>query len=49
MPRMPRFYMPGDPVHIVPRGNNKEAIFFAESDTAVYLDGLKEALKRYEC
>ncbi len=49
MPRKPRFYMPGVPVHIVQRGNNKEAIFLDDNDYTVYLDWLKEALQRYEC
>ncbi len=49
MPRKPSFYMPGVPVHIVQRGNNKNAIFFDEIDYAAYLEWLKEALKRYDC
>ncbi len=49
MPRKPRFYLPGVPVHIVQRGNNREAIFFDENDCSAYLGWLKEALKRYDC
>ena len=49
MPRKPRFYLPGVPVHIVQRGNNRDAIFFDESDYLAYLDWLKDALKRYDC
>ena len=49
MPRKPRFYLPGVPVHIVHRGNNRNAIFFDESDYLAYLDWLKDALKRYDC
>ena len=49
MPRKPRFYLPAVPVHIVQRGNNREAIFFDEGDYQVYLGWLKESLSRHEC
>ena len=49
MPRKPRFYLPGVPVHIVQRGNNRDAIFFDENDYLAYLGWLKEALKKYDC
>ena len=49
MPRKPRFYMPGVPVHVVQRGNNRAAIFFDESDYTEYLGWLKESLARYGC
>ena len=49
MPRKPRFYLPGVPVHVVQRGNNRGDIFFDETDYTVYLNGLKEASERYEC
>lgn len=49
MPRKPRFYLPDVPVHIVQRGNNRDAIFFDENDYLAYLGWLKEALKRYDC
>ena len=32
MPRNPRFYAPGVPVHLIQRGNNRAACFFAEED-----------------
>jgi REP element-mobilizing transposase RayT len=28
MPRLPRFHLPGYPLHVVQRGNNRQAIFF---------------------
>ncbi|MCG6969628.1 MAG: transposase [Gammaproteobacteria bacterium] len=49
MPRKPRFYLPGVPVHVVQRGNNRGLIFFAEGDYPHYLDCLKEAADRYAC
>ncbi len=39
MPRKPRFYLPGIPAHIVQRGNDRQAVFFADSDYQVYLSG----------
>jgi putative transposase len=30
VPRKPRFYLPGVPVHIVQRGHSREAVFFED-------------------
>ena len=49
MPRKPRFYIPGIPVHVVQRGNNRKPIFFDESDYSAYLELLKEAAVCYGC
>jgi putative transposase len=49
MPRKPRFYLPNIPVHVVQRGNNRQAIFFDDSDYLKYLEYLKESLEKYEC
>lgn len=49
MPRKPRFVLPGVPLHVVQRGNNRDPIFFDESDYAAYLKWLKEAAERYGC
>ena len=49
MPRKPRFFVPGVPVHIVQRGNNRQAIFFEEADYEVYLSLLLEALDLHGC
>ena len=49
MPRKPRFYVPGVPVHVVQRGNNREKIFFDAADYPVYLNYLQEAAERYAC
>ena len=32
MPRKPRFFLPNVPVHMIVRGNNRQAVF-AEADT----------------
>ena len=47
MPRKPRMYLPGYPYHIIQRGNNREATFFAEQDYLFYLACLEDAAKRY--
>ncbi len=45
MPRRPRIHLPGQPLHIVLRGHNREACFFAEEDYHGFLHWLDEALK----
>ncbi|MDP3480899.1 MAG: transposase [Desulfoprunum sp.] len=42
MPRRPRIIIPGNPVHVIQRGNNRQACFYAEEDCLLYLDWLKE-------
>lgn len=49
MPRKPRFYQPGMPVHVFQRGHNKEAVFFGNEDYLVYLRCLKESAERHGC
>lgn len=47
MPRKPRMYLGGVPCHVVQRGNNRDATFFAEEDYLFYLACLKEGSERY--
>jgi putative transposase len=49
MARKPRFGLIGIPQHVVQRGNNREACFFAEDDYRVYLDSLTESAHGSEC
>ncbi len=49
MPRKPRFYVPGTPVHVMQRGHNREAVFFSEQDYLEYLRCLKHAADQYGC
>jgi putative transposase len=49
MPRRPRIHLPGLPQHIVQRGHNREACFFAEDDYHCYRHWLGEALKDTGC
>jgi putative transposase len=41
--------LPDVPVHIVQRGNNRNACFFAEEDYACYLFHLEKLARRFEC
>lgn len=48
MPRKPRMYMAGVPCHVIQRGNNRNACFYAEQDYLFYLDCLRDACQRYQ-
>ena len=48
MARLPLLSLPNIPQHVVQRGNNRQACFFAEQDYLVYLDKLKEYSKKYQ-
>ena len=49
MPRKPRFFLPHVPVHVVQRGNNRQAVFFDDGDYRAYLKWLREGCERYGC
>ncbi len=49
VPRKPRFFLPGVPVHIVQRGHSREPVFFEDSDYQIYLNWLLAAVERYDC
>ena len=49
MPRRPRLVLPGLPLHIIQRGNNREACFRAGADFPVYLSMLRAAAELGEC
>ena len=49
MARLPRFFVPGYPLHVIQRGNNHEALFFDEGDYHLYLQWLGEAANRHGC
>ncbi len=49
MPRKPRFYVPGAPVHAVQRGHNRSAVFFDDLDYLEYLRCLKRAADDCGC
>jgi putative transposase len=47
LPRLPRNILPGIPLHIIQRGNNRQCCFFAQRDFIVYLDKLDEYSKKF--
>lgn len=49
MPRRPRIKLAGIPQHLVQRGVNREACFFADEDYHCYLHWLKEAAADWHC
>ena len=49
MSRRPRIHLPGFPLHVIQRGNNRGACFFADDDCAAYLDWLRRAAEKLDC
>ena len=49
MPRKRRFFLAGVPVHVVQRGNNRQAVFFDDRDYRVYLDWPGRAAGEHGC
>jgi putative transposase len=49
MPRRPRLTLPNIPLHIIQRGNNRQACFFADEDYRFYLDWLGENARKTGC
>lgn len=49
MPRASRVILPGVPVHVVDRGNNRQACFYAPQDRAFYLFHLRRQLSQARC
>ena len=43
MARQPRFFVPGEVLHVIQRGNNREPIFAGEEDYRFFLDCLVQA------
>jgi len=41
MPRRSRLIIPGVPLHLIQRGNNRQPCFYADEDYGVYLDWLQ--------
>jgi putative transposase len=47
MARLPRYVIPGQPQHIIQRGNNRQAIFVTDEDYQFFRDALVEAAGRF--
>lgn len=49
MPRRARLTLPNVPMHVIQRGNNRQACFFADEDYRFYLEWLKEYAAKSKC
>lgn len=49
MPRRPGITLPGVPLHLIQRGNNRQACFFHQQDYLFYLEWLEEYAQTSEC
>ena len=49
MPRRARITLPNVPLHLIQRGNNRQACFFADEDYRFYLDWLAEYAEKTDC
>ena len=49
MPRQILYNLPGIPQHVIQRGNNRQATFFADEDYSRYLADLKSACAQHQC
>lgn len=49
MARMPRIILPGQALHVIQRGNNRQATFFSDEDYLKYLDTLGQQSEQYGC
>ncbi len=49
MARMPRVVVPGVPLHVIQRGNNRQHTFFDDQDYATFLADLGEAAANHGC
>lgn len=47
--RQPRFVLPGQPQHVIQRGNNRSEIFCARTDYELFLQKLKDAADKQQC
>lgn len=49
MPRRPRIILPNVPVHVIQRGNNRQACFLEEKDYSAYLSWLDQYARESDC
>jgi len=49
MPRRARIALPNVPLHVIQRGNNRQACFFADEDYQFYLEWLQEYAAKTGC
>lgn len=49
MPRRARLVLPGVPLHVIHRGNNRQACFFSDADYRLYLDTMSRYADETGC
>ncbi|MBT9438503.1 MAG: transposase [Desulfobacterales bacterium] len=49
MPRRPRIIIPGVPLHLIQRGNNRQSCFYTDEDYCCYLDWLQQYSRDTGC
>ncbi len=49
MARLPRFVLPGQPQHVIQRGNDRQNIFRSDKDYQFYLEKLLDAANKHQC
>ena len=49
MARLPRFFVPGHPLHVILRGNNRQRVFVTIRDYTIYLGWLRDAAQSHGC
>jgi putative transposase len=49
MARLPRFSIPGQPQHVIVRGNNRQETFCTDADYLFYLEKLRAACVKHGC
>ena len=49
MPRRSRIIIPGVPLHLIQRGNNRQPCFYSDEDYGFYLDWLQEYSRDTGC
>ncbi len=49
MARLPRLALPGQPQHVIQRGNNRAPIFADEADYQFYLEKLRAGAEKHGC
>ncbi len=49
MARLSRYVLPGQPQHVIQRGNNREPVFYEDADYHFYLEKLEAACKKHGC
>jgi putative transposase len=49
MARLPRYGLPGQPQHVIQRGNNRSPIFFALEDYEFFRECLRQGCEKHSC